>query len=330
MKSIATKVFILILSLYSIEVFSSERAFERYAAIYHEKLMLEKFEELENDAIEARDKRTTISDGQPLLAAIYGGVSGCQSLNCNFPKSLAEWQEKELKLKKWIEKYPDSITAQVGHAGYYIQLGWFHRGRGYANTVSKKSWVLFKENLEIAKTLLEGHSEKTKNDAGWNFAMVAIALYQGWPEPKFDELYEKAVSLHPTYIPVYFLKASYMAPKWHGSLEQFNLYVDNVVQNTKPTLGHQMYARLHWSSSGRNLFRSGRTDWNRMKNGFEELIANYPDLRNINNFAKFSCLAGDTQKLSELLGIIGENVLASAWFNNEEFYNSCVKATQKS
>lgn len=285
--------------------------------------MSEQFEELEVNASDARKNNSTISDGQPLLAAIYGGISGCESLSCSFPKTLAEWREKEKILVKWINKYPTSVTAQVGYAGYYIQLGWFHRGGGYSNTVSKESRMLFNENIEKARVLLESHPGKTKKDAGWYLAMLGVALYQGWSEEKFNEIYNEAVKFHSTYIPLYFLKASYMEPKWHGSLLKFNDYVGSVVKNTKPALGNQMYARLHWSGSGKNLFKSGRTDWNKMKQSFEELVAKYPDPWNVNNYAKFACLAEDYSKLSELLAVIGNNTLSAAWYNDSNFYFTC-------
>ncbi len=120
-----------------------------------------------------------------------------------------------------------------------------------------------------------------------------------------------------------------MEPKWHGSLIKFNSYVDSVVQDTKPVLGNQMYTRLHWSGSGSNLFRSGRTNWKKMKQGFEELMAKYPDSWNINNYAKFSCLAGDTIKLAELLKKIGGYPLTAAWFNNRDFYLNCVEFSRR-
>lgn len=307
-----------------------DRAFERYSYIYHEKLMDEKYDELEQDARNARNSQDTISDGQPLLATIYGGTAGCLSLSCNYPRTLGEWTEKEKKLKSWLDQYPSSITAQISYAAFFIELGWFHRGGGYSHTVPRESWVLFKENIQKARGILEALPERTKKDAGWSFAMLGVALMQGWPEDQFNQLFYSAISQHPAYVPIYFKKSSYMEPKWYGSHEKFNKYVDEVVLLTKPFLGNQMYARLHWSSSNSKLFRSGRTDWRKMKLGFEELIEKYPDQWNINNYAKFSCLAGDREKLRELLVVIGGKPLKKAWYNSLEYFHRCSAYSRES
>jgi hypothetical protein len=302
--------------------FSSDRAFERYALVYHEKLMNGEFEQLEKDAESARKEKTTISDGQPLLSAIYGGISGCEFLSCSFPKTLVEWRKKGEILSEWIKKYPESKTAKIGYAVYYVELGWFYRGGGYSNTVSSESFVLFRENLKIAEEMLNKLPSDIKADPGWSYGMLVVGLSQGWVEEEFDRIYGAAVKRNPEYIPFYFLKAAYMEPKWYGSLVQFNKFVDGVVENTAPVLGDQMYARLHWSGSGTNLFRSGRTDWSRMKKGFDEILANYPDGWNVNNYAKFACLAGDKEQLAKLLLQI-EVPLRAAWFNDLDFYKRC-------
>ncbi|MCU7875156.1 MAG: hypothetical protein KZQ91_20665 [Candidatus Thiodiazotropha sp. (ex Lucinoma borealis)] len=307
-----------------------ERAFEKYAHIYHEKLMSGNFDELEIDAKNARESKSMISDGQPLLAAIYGGVSGCEFQSCNFPKTLSEWIEKEKKLESWLEEKPDSVTAQVAYASFFIELGWFHHGGGYSNSVSKESWGLFHTNIEKSRGLLLALPEKAKKDAGWLYSMSSIALHQGWPEIEFNKIFSEAISIHPTYIPTYFIKSAYMEPKWYGSHDKFNQYVEEVVALTKPFLGNQMYARLHWSSSGSKLFRSGRTDWEKMKLGFEELVAKHPDKWNLNNYAKFSCLAGDVNKLKKLVHLIDGKPLKSAWFNSLEFYNRCEAFSKRS
>lgn len=302
-----------------------DRPFVREAMEYHKKLVSWRYEEIEKAAKDARENDLKTSDGQPLLSAIYGGISGCEDVGCRYLTDIVYWNLKKEKLEEWMSKHPESTTAKVGYAGYFIQLGWFYRGKGYAKTVSDQSMSLYKENLEKARILLEDCSEEVRKDAGWNYAMLEVAFYQGWPKEEFEKIYNKAITLHPNYLPIYFLKANYLHPKWHGSRDEYKAYIGAVVEATKPEFGNELYARLHWSSSGRDLFSRDLAEWKLMSKGFEEITAKYPDIWNVNNYAKYSCLAGDKQKLSELLILMGNQVKSSAWYSDKKFYESCVE-----
>jgi hypothetical protein len=63
--------------------------------------------------------------------------------------------------------------------------------------------------------------------------------------------------------------------------------------------------------------------WPKMKVGFEDLIARYPNDWNLNNFAIYSCMARDKPKIVELLKKIGGRFLDSAW--SEGVMEFCTK-----
>ena len=81
--------------------------------------------------------------------------------------------------------------------------------------------------------------------------------------------------------------------------------------------GVGMYARIYWYASQAqfddDLFGKSMVDWPKMKAGFEDVISRYPDSWNINNYAKFACLAKDKNKTSELFKRIGDTVVIQAW-----------------
>lgn len=67
------------------------------------------------------------------------------------------------------------------------------------------------------------------------------------------------------------------------------------------------------------LFKNSLVEWQKMKAGFEDIIARYPDLWNLNNYAKFACLAKDKTKTQELITKIGNNLIIEAWEKRELF-----------
>ena len=67
----------------------------------------------------------------------------------------------------------------------------------------------------------------------------------------------------------------------------------------------------------------GTANWPRMKSGFEHIVKDHPDPWNLNNFAKFACMARDRDTLRGLMARIQPAVLA-AW-GNMGFYQSCVE-----
>lgn len=323
LKILGTLCFVILTTTTSIAI---ERTFEKEAYKYYLKLMDGKFDELEKNIEEAKSKKLILSDGQPRIAAIYGGVAGCRFLSCKFPRTLTEMENRKSMLEKWKADKPSSITSQVANAFYFVELGWFHRGGKYANKLTTAQITNFNNNVGIGKKLLNSLSKEAKNDVGWYSGMLYVALAEGWTENQFNSLFKEATELYPSHIPLYFYKNAYMKPKWYGNPQKFEQFVNKTVKNTKVHLGEQMYARLHWSGSSYKLFSSGRTNWSRMKKGFEELTASFDDQWNINNFAKFSCLAGDMKKLKDLLPRMNNKPMISAWYGDENFYYKCEKA----
>ena len=78
-----------------------------------------------------------------------------------------------------------------------------------------------------------------------------------------------------------------------------------------------MYARIYWYASQAHfqneLFTKSFAAWPRMKEGFEDVIARYPDSWNLNNYAKFACLARDKETTREILKRIQSDPVMEAW-----------------
>lgn len=299
------------------------RPYQRAADEYLALLMKGSPDDLERAADDARKASATIPDGQPKLAAFYGGVAGCVFQLCAHRLTDEDWKARRQKIEEWRNRRSDSVTAEVSMAMNTLQYGWYVRGTGGAHNISEERWKLFNERVETARQELEKLGAVAKRDPGWFDAMLLVALSQGWPRERFDALYETAARQHPSYIPIHFIGVAYHSERWHGSQQQMQEFIERATAHSRAQLGEMVYARLHWAMANARMFQGGQADWPRMKRGFERLIKDYPDPWNLNNYARFACLANDWPTVSQQLAAIGDNVIINAWFRRLEFYTHC-------
>jgi len=300
------------------------RPFEAAAQEYYQILLKGKYDDLERFAAESRRKNLSISDGQPRLAAIYGGLAGCLTSGCRNRLSESEWQERLQLLSAWRKIRPESVTAEMAQAKFYVEHAYAIRGQGYANTVQPDAWPLFYKSMETAHALLDKASSGVKQDPEWYATMLDIGVAEAWSPDKFSNLYSQARSNAPLYIPIYFNASAYFSPRWHGSAPDLRKFIEDAVDNTRQKLGETLYARLNWNLTSNTMFTDGQADWQRMKTGFERIVADFPDPWNINNFAKFACLANDGITVLKIAEQIRDEPIEAAWWGSADNYRKCV------
>src|SRR5262245_58450214 len=94
------------------------RPFEAAANHYYTMLLSERFVDLDQAIVTARREDATLSDGQPLVAAIFGGASGCISNGCSNTLTPDEWKRRGALLEKWKRSASNSIAAEIAAAEY--------------------------------------------------------------------------------------------------------------------------------------------------------------------------------------------------------------------
>ena len=283
-------------------------------------LMSRAYDSLDQAADEARAKELALSDGQPLLAAIYAGAIGCA---CGNQLTDELWQVRKQRLEEWAKRNPQSTTARLALAAFPVKYAWMARGGGYSQTVSPEGWKLFSQRMEEGRKSLLAVNGKARQDAGWYEMMLDVGLAQGWPHEKYDALFSEAVEKYPYYTPFYFSRMNFYDERWYGSAEESKRVMDEAVARTRERWGEILYARLNWLMADDMMFATGRTDWPRMKSGFEQLVKEYPDPWNVHNFAKFACYASDLTTLRTLLPKISDGPIVPAWDNSPERYQRC-------
>jgi hypothetical protein len=136
-------------------------------------------------------------------------------------------------------------------------------------------------------------------------------------------LYRDAAASHPLYLPIHFHGATFVSPRWGGSIPELGKAVEFAVERARSRWKDFAYARLNWALSTPTMFTDGQADWPRMRGAFEQLVAEFPDSWNLNNLAKFACIAGDHATINELSARIGATVIPEAWFGDPDSYRQC-------
>lgn len=283
----------------------------------------EKFKELSLLAHEYRVKESRTSSGLWFLTLYYAGLSGA----INAADDDRRWDAVGKKIQKWISLHPDSPAAHNTYADYLVGRAWRHRGTGWARDVRKEDWAPFYRNLAEAREHLERHKPTTAIDPRWYELMLTIARDEGWERDRFDALVHEAIGRHPRFYQIYFAALDYLVPRWHGNRQEIEKFAGMATEHTQQVEGTGMYARIYWYASqteyGNELFRKSSVEWDRMKRGIDDVLARYPDQWNIQNFARFACLAGDKEKTKELMARVQGEPIRRAWHGDLNLFSAC-------
>lgn len=223
----------------------------------------------------------------------------------------------ESRISAWATQYPKSPVPITAMSSVYVTRAWSIRGTGYASDVKPEAWKPFAQSIERARITLEQGKATASIDPHWYEMMLLIAKAQGWERERFDKLLNEALTREPLFYQTYFSALEYLLPKWHGDLGEIEVFALDATKRTSKTEGQGMYARIYWYASqtqfGNGLFTNSVARWPKMKVGFDDVIARYPDSWNINNYAKFACLAQDKTTTAQLLKRVGASDEPEAW-----------------
>jgi tetratricopeptide (TPR) repeat protein len=262
----------------------------------------------EKQSTEALDRRARMADGTWEIAGMY------DSLGVVF-RTNGDWDRALKALQRWRTLFPESRTASVAEARYWIAYAGYARGGEWASQVPSKAWEMYYERLKKAREVLE--NGKAPGNPHWHTLMLDVAYALDRPADEKRALFEQAVREEPYYYSHYFNVARYLAPRWSGSLPAFHSFVEASVKRTRERDGATMYARLYWVLAATEFDREPFTDlgipWTKMREGFEELMRQYPKSQwNLNNYAYFACRAKDRKTFGQLVGKI-DKPIDDAW-----------------
>lgn len=273
-----------------------------------------RFDELEADAKEMREKKENFVDGGPKSFQFYYtfGTGG---------ESEEVWQQHDKLHQEWIAAKPDSITARIAHAAFLNVYAWRARGSGYANTVGEENFRIFRERLEKSAQILEAARKLPEKDRHWWHQLMTVALGQSWPKPLFEKLIAEAHAFDHAFYMIDDSRVYSLLPRWLGEPGEWEAYAEAAAARPDG-LGAESYARMVNSVSiyYDNVFRETKANWPKTREGLEIIRQKFPfSLYWINASAKLATQGEDWPLAMEMFRRIGNNALNPVWYGNKNF-----------
>lgn len=109
----------------------------------------ENYKEMDSIAQKYRKSKALLANGLWKLTTFYNAVNDVPN---NAPEE--KWLSHQERLERWIKQEPNSITAQIALADFYIDYAFHARGYNWASQVTDEGWKLFRERLEKSAGVL--------------------------------------------------------------------------------------------------------------------------------------------------------------------------------
>jgi hypothetical protein len=286
----------------------------------------ERFSELEGMATGFRHDKSCTVEGTSKLELFYEAFSKGLGDRPS-PETERAYQAAFDLMDKWAREFPNSVTERTAEAGVWTDYAWIARGKGYANTVTDDGWRLYDERIKRAYGLLEKKPLPPAEDCPQRYAaLLTVGMAQSWDRKDYDDIFSEGVALDPVYYALYRQKAIYLLPRWHGGPGDWQRFAGESVRLTPKSEGMSAYAVVA-SATQRygewNYFEESGIEWPKMKQGYADLLKQYPDSsRILNRYAMYAVMANDREAARPLLGRIGENPCMSVW-KERPYYDYC-------
>jgi hypothetical protein len=277
------------------------------------------FDRLDAIAEKARTEKTRGAGGAWRLKIFYEQMTTQQDIAVN-----PEIHQQQLEA--WIKAKPESVTARIGLARFYIASGW--AARGSATEVEDSAWPIFLGKVAKGKGILDQAAKLTQKDPEWYSAMQSVALAQDWDHGKEKSLFEQAVRFEPDYQYYYESYANYLLPKWEGAEHDST----DFAKKSADTVGGERGDTLYFQIAG-IIIRRGNAgykpemDWERLKRGHAALESTYGITGGEQNrFAFMAVRFHDAVTAKKEFELIGERWSVSVWRSHGAFEKARVWA----
>lgn len=219
-----------------------------------------------------------------------------------------------LRIKQWKESVKDSPYANFAELRLLYSQAWNERGSKYANETSENQFKRFDEKLVLTEKEILSEANTLKETAISYNLLMAVSLDTQSTKTSPAAVFEAGVSRWPNYYDFYEVFLTRLVPKWGGSWEEVDAFIDYWSEKLQEPESNSLYARLYYNVHMHNQVspRSTRVDWAKLKPSLISLYTKYPANIHYEIAASYSCLFSDHEFYKQL---ISENKISSskAW-----------------
>ena len=172
----------------------------------------------------------------------------------------------------------------------------------------------------LATVGLDELKSRAAQDPTWYVYSIHVGLNLNRTKEQLRSIFDAGVKQAPGYAPLYGAMLRSLMPRWGGSIQQVDKFVEDVTNRPgAPDRDLELYARLYWSYDSMEhgdikLFDDSLAVWPLMKEGFAKLVQHYPQSDAIlNAYAKFACIGEDRGLYLQLRPAIEKRRSAAIW-----------------
>jgi hypothetical protein len=287
--------------------------------------MEEDFDRLELIMSGYREKEVRTFSGLWRNSALYFGFNNFMSPNIQNEQF---WVRVRDKSEKWLTQHPESATANIVKGIMLSQYARKFVGRSKAAAIPEEARRAFKSNLQEAKEHMLRVKSVADYDPHWYVAMADIMKLSGVWEEEYMRNVDEGLNKFPNYYQLYFTTMDYLSMRWKSDGSDLKNFADDAVKRTAASDGDGLYARIYWYASqaiyGSRVFVDSIVDWERMKTGMADILNNYNDSWNLQNFAYFSCLSGDREMAKMMFNSMDSQPMLKQVWGKRGAYDSCM------
>jgi len=244
-------------------------------------LFQEDFAQLERIAKQNRVEKGRLVGGSWKVVGFYGGTSAPGNEGVS-PDS--DWQLLLAKLQKWLAANPDSATARIALAYFYVNYAWRARGAGLADTVEDSQWKVFNQRNARAKSILLEVATFEEKDPFWYHLMQLLARHEGWDKAQARELFEQAIAFEPGYYHYYMEQSRFLLPQWFGEPGDIQAFANDTARRVPEPDGSMLYFWILTSEvcyCKEGIGALGQADYPKLRQGYAN-ISKFYGLSNLN------------------------------------------------
>ena len=204
-----------------------------------------------------------------------------------------------------------------------INVGYAHRGTGYAVDVSDTQWLQLMDFCRRAKRVLNSADAQTREAnriwATAKHAYMFIACGVELERPgDLEAAFEAAVATDPFEVRLYDNRVNQLLPRWFGSYEQIEVFARQSMSRTGAQFGTMMYARIYDSIADVEPLDQTLMDYQLMKASFWDWFERFPGQALANRFAAHADRAGDVATLRTLFNGYISEIQPHVWFGERQ------------
>lgn len=204
-------------------------------------------------------------------------------------------EEDKLRIEEWRKTVPDSKFAGFADLRFSYSQAWNARGTRFANDTKEDQFKRFKKQLLETETLILS-KENTLKDTPISYnLLMAVTLDTNGTQSSAMEVFDYGVAKWPNYYDFYEVFLTRLVPKWGGSWNSVDEFINFWAKSLVQTEENTMYARLYYNVHKHNRIdpRSTLVDWTKLKPSLVNLYTRFPTVEYLTVASSYACLYAD-------------------------------------